>query len=113
MIIQFKKGKNYLAICPFHDDHHPSMSISREKQIYKCYSCGNGGNVITFVMNYEHVKFFDALKKIAEIIGYDDPRLHETIKVVPTNPSLDVLYDCSAELTKFYQYALVFADQFH
>lgn len=101
-----KKGKNYLAICPFHDDHHPSMSISREKQIYKCYSCGNGGNVITFVMNYEHVKFFDALKKIAEIIGYDDPRLHETIKVVPTNPSLDVLYDCSAELTKFYQYAL-------
>lgn len=101
-----KKGKNYLAICPFHDDHHPSMSISREKQIYKCYSCGNGGNVITFVMNYEHVKFFDALKKIAEIIGYDNPRLHETIKVVSTNPSLDVLYDCSAELTKFYQYAL-------
>ena len=44
-----RKGRNYTAVCPFHDDHDPSMSISEDKQIFKCFVCGTGGNVFTFV----------------------------------------------------------------
>ena len=43
-----KKGKNYFAVCPFHDDHSPSMSVSPEKQIYKCFACGNPAKVLKF-----------------------------------------------------------------
>ena len=46
------KGKNFFGVCPFHSDHSPSMSVSREKQIYKCFACGASGNVFNFVMNY-------------------------------------------------------------
>ena len=51
-----QKGKNFFAVCPFHDDHSPSMSISREKQIFRCFVCGATGNVITFVKKYHSVK---------------------------------------------------------
>lgn len=62
-----KSGRNYKAVCPFHDDHSPSMNISAEKQIYKCFSCGAGGNVFTFVQNYEQISFVQAVKRVAEI----------------------------------------------
>ena len=64
-----KKGKNYFGICPFHDDTNPSMSVSSDKQIYKCFSCGASGNVITFVMDYEHVDFREALSTLAKRAG--------------------------------------------
>ena len=65
------KGKDYKCVCPFHDDHSPSMSISTSKQIYKCFSCGAAGNVFTFVENYEHVSFGEAVRIVAEKIGYN------------------------------------------
>lgn len=64
-----KKGKNAVALCPFHDDHDPSLSISEDKKIYKCFVCGNGGNVFTFVMNYKKITFPEAVKEVADIIG--------------------------------------------
>lgn len=64
------KGKDYKCVCPFHDDHSPSMSISTSKQIYKCFSCGAAGNVFTFVQNFENVSFIEAVKIVAEKIGY-------------------------------------------
>ena len=64
------KGKDYKCVCPFHDDHSPSMSISTSKQIYKCFSCGAAGNAFTFVQNYENVSFIEAVKIVAEKIGY-------------------------------------------
>lgn len=63
------KGKNFFGVCPFHADHSPSMSVSREKQIYRCFSCGASGNVITFLMNYENINFVEALKKLADKAG--------------------------------------------
>lgn len=63
------KGKNFFGVCPFHADHSPSMSVSREKQIYTCFSCGASGNVITFLMNYENISFAEALKKLADKAG--------------------------------------------
>ena len=64
-----QRGKNYLAVCPFHDDHSPSMSVSQEKQIYKCFSCGATGNVFTFVQNYENVPFIEAVSIVADKCG--------------------------------------------
>lgn len=66
-----KKGKNYFAVCPFHDDHSPSMSISEEKQIYRCFVCGASGNVITFVRDYEKVDFKEALTILGKRIGLE------------------------------------------
>ena len=60
-----QKGKNYFGVCPFHEDHSPSMSVSEEKQIYKCFSCGAAGNVFTFVSDYENVSFIEAVKIVA------------------------------------------------
>lgn len=65
-----KKGKSYAAVCPFHDDHSPSLSLSQDKQIYKCFVCNAGGNVFTFVQNYENISFPEAVAKVAEYIGY-------------------------------------------
>ena len=65
------KGKNYFGVCPFHDDHSPSMSVSKEKQIYTCFSCGATGNVFTFVSNYEHIGFYDAVRELGNKVGYN------------------------------------------
>ncbi len=65
------KGKNFFGVCPFHDDHTPSLSVSPEKQIYSCFVCGNSGNVFTFVQNYENVDFVSSVKIVADKIGYN------------------------------------------
>ena len=62
-------GRNFKAVCPFHSDHDPSLHINVDKQIYKCFSCSAGGNVFTFVMNYENVSFKQAVKRVCEIEG--------------------------------------------
>jgi len=64
-----KKGKGYSAICPFHDDHDPSLSISEDKQIYKCFVCGNGGNVFTFVQNFKKISFPESVVEVSKVIG--------------------------------------------
>ncbi len=66
-----QRGKNYFGVCPFHDDHSPSMSVSREKQIFTCFSCGATGNVFTFVANDEHIGFYDAVRLLGSRVGYD------------------------------------------
>lgn len=64
-----KRGKNYFGVCPFHDDHSPSMSVSPEKQIYTCFSCGASGNVFTFVADFEKISFSHAVRLLGEKIG--------------------------------------------
>lgn len=73
-----QKGKNYFGVCPFHEDHSPSMSVSREKGIYKCFSCGATGNVFKFVGDYENINFAEAVKRVADKIGLS---LKSTIKI--------------------------------
>ena len=92
------RGKNYFGVCPFHDDSNPSMSVSREKQIYTCFSCGASGNVIKFIMDFENISFPDALHKCANManIHIDIKRNVEPIK----NKELYNIYDLS---NKFYQ----------
>lgn len=64
-----KKGKNYIGVCPFHDDHSPSMSVSPEKQIFTCFSCGATGNVFTFVADFEKISFIEAVRLLGEKVG--------------------------------------------
>lgn len=64
-----KKGNSYMGLCPFHSEKTPSFSVSRNKQMYHCFGCGVGGNVITFVMEYENYSFVEALKMLAERVG--------------------------------------------
>ncbi len=66
-----QRGKNYVCVCPFHDDHSPSMSVSEEKQIYKCFSCGATGNVFTFVSEFENVSFIEAVSIVANKCGME------------------------------------------
>ena len=61
-----KSGRNFLGLCPFHNDKSPSFTVSQEKQIYKCFSCGEAGNVITFVMKYKKMNFVEAAKYLAD-----------------------------------------------
>lgn len=68
-----KKGSNYFGLCPFHNEKSPSFSVSPQKQMYYCFGCGAGGNVITFVMEYENYSFQEALKMLAERAGVKLP----------------------------------------
>ncbi len=101
-----QKGRSYLAICPFHDDKNPSLNISKEKQIYKCFSCGAGGNALTFVQKYEKISFDEAVRKLASIIGYDDPRLISERHEKKVDADLVPLYKCINDLQLFYLYGL-------
>lgn len=92
------KGKNYFGVCPFHDDHSPSMSVSPEKQIYTCFSCGATGNVIKFIEDYENISFLEAVKKIADIAG-----IQVNIKSKNDYNKYQDLYDIYALAQKFYQ----------
>lgn len=92
------KGKNYFGVCPFHDDHSPSMSVSREKQIYRCFTCGASGNVLTFVMNYENIGFVDALKKLGDKVG-----IHLDIKSNQKSSKYSEFYDIYKLSTNFYK----------
>lgn len=65
------KGREYVCLCPFHDDHKPSMCVVPHKQIYHCFSCGAGGNSIDFVMNYHKMEFMDALRFLADRAGVE------------------------------------------
>ena len=91
-----KRGKNYFGICPFHDDHSPSMSVSPEKQIYTCFSCGATGNVFTFVSNYEHISFIESVRLLGEKLGYE---LNNNYHVETKNPDYEI---CSLA-SKFFQ----------
>ena len=68
-----KKGSSYFGLCPFHNEKSPSFSVSREKQMYYCFGCGAGGNVYTFLMEYENFTFQEALKYLADRAGVKLP----------------------------------------
>jgi len=72
-----KRGKEYVGLCPFHDDHKPSLNVSPVKQIYKCFSCGAGGGVYQFLMQYEKLSFPEAVRMLAERAGVALPRQNE------------------------------------
>ena len=93
-----KKGKNYFGLCPFHNDNNPSLSVSREKQIYKCFVCGEAGNVFNFLMKFENISFPEAVKIIGNEIGISV--FLDTPKKEDKNKAFYDIYDLA---NKFYQ----------
>lgn len=69
-----RRGRNYLALCPFHDEKTPSFSVSPDKQIFHCFGCGKGGNVFTFLMEHDKLSFIEAITALADRYGISLPR---------------------------------------
>ena len=92
-----KKGKNFFGMCPFHDDHNPSMSVSEEKGLFTCFVCHKTGNVFSFVQEYENISFIEAVKIVANKVGIElDTGYKETSKY-------DKHYEAVDLALKFYQ----------
>ena len=70
-----KKGSSYFGLCPFHNEKSASFSVSRQKQMYYCFGCGAGGNVFTFLMEYEKMSFTEAVQALAERAGVELPKI--------------------------------------
>ena len=101
-----KKGKDYVGVCPFHDDTDPSLRVSPTLNMFNCFVCHTGGTCITFVEKYLHISTFEAMKKVAEMSGFDDPRLRKETVIKNVDEKKNTLLKCLSDLTNLYQYAL-------
>ena len=101
-----KKGKNFVAVCPFHDDTNPSLSISPERQFFKCFVCGTGGTAISFVQKHEHISYGQAIRKVAELSNYHPEGLDNFAKSKPVDERKASLVKCLYDLNLYYQFAL-------
>lgn len=90
------------ALCPFHNDHSPSFSVNGDKQIYKCFSCGESGNVITFVQKYNNISFQEAIKILAENAG-----INITLDTPKKQSAYDKYYDINDTALKYYKNNLI------
>ena len=93
------RGKNFFGVCPFHDDSNPSLCVSREKQIYTCFSCHATGNVYTFLMNYDHMDFKEALRYLGEKVNVDVSNVRVNKKV----NKYDKLYEAYNLSVKYFE----------
>lgn len=101
-----KKGSNYFGLCPFHNEKSPSFSVSPGKQMYYCFGCGAGGNVITFVMEYENLTFQEAVKMLADRAGVNLPELEYNEEVRQKESRRAKLLEVNKEAAKYYYYML-------
>lgn len=101
-----RKGKDFVCTCPFHDDHNPSMSISLDKQIYKCFVCGEGGNVFTFVQKFENISFVEAVIKVADFAGVELDEADRHIDSVKIDPHIETLQKVLKSAIEYTNYTL-------
>ncbi len=101
-----KRGRNYTCLCPFHDDKKlGNFYVSQEKQFFKCFSCGTSGNAINFVQKRENITYIEALRKVCEIAGINEPRLLNKQKS-GVSLSLQETYKCLNDITDYYKAGL-------
>lgn len=95
-----KRGKNFIGLCPFHQEKTPSFTVSQDKQIYHCFGCGNGGNVFKFLMEFKNISFVEAVEEIADHVGikiqYDKGPLTEQ------QNELEELYEINILAARFF-----------
>ncbi|MDO9104142.1 MAG: DNA primase [Methylovulum sp.] len=97
-----KTGTNYVARCPFHVEKTPSFSVSRPKQFFHCFGCGVSGNAISFLMDYSHLDFVEAVEDLAAFAGLDVPRESSIGKVGSAKTDLSDLYLLMEQVATFY-----------
>ena len=101
-----KKGSSYFGLCPFHNEKSPSFSVSRDKQMYYCFGCGAGGNVFTFVMEYENYTFVEAVKYLAERAGIKLPEVEVTEEQKRIQTKRQQLLDIQKQAAQYFYYQL-------
>ena len=97
-----KKGANYMGLCPFHGEKTPSFSVSASRQMYHCFGCGVGGNVFTFLMEYENFSFPEAIRHLAERAGIKLPEEEFTPEAKKRADRRMRMFDINKEAAKFY-----------
>ena len=106
-----KQGRNYFGLCPFHGEKSPSFSVTKEKQIFHCFGCGKGGNVITFLMEIESLNFLEAVRILADKVNISLPEQHNSYRqsraVSEETENILSAYDW---LTKYYYHLLKYSD---
>ena len=99
-----RRGKSFVGLCPFHDDSTPSLNVSQEKQIYKCFACGAGGNSFTFLRDIENISFIEAVRQLADRAGIALP------DAKPADPDqqevFDQLYRANELAVKYFHHLL-------
>ena len=101
-----KKGANYFGLCPFHNEKSPSFSVSPAKQMYYCFGCGAGGNVLTFVMEYENYTFPEALKFLADRAGVKLPEVEYSQEARQKESRRAQLLEVNREAAKYFYFQL-------
>ena len=106
-----KSGRNYMGLCPFHREKSPSFCVSIDKQIFKCFGCSEGGNVITFIMKIENIDFWEAVEMLAERAGIDTTRYEVNNyynKIESTKKDMkDIMYKLNRDVGLFYHNNLI------
>jgi DNA primase len=97
-----KKGKEYWACCPFHNEKSASFSVSQNKQFYHCFGCQQSGNAISFLMEYDHMEFVEAIETLAQTMGIEVPYEQGQAPSAPTQ-SFDPLYESLEQCSNYYQ----------
>lgn len=107
--VQLKKqGRNYFGLCPFHDEKSPSFSVTKDKQIFHCFGCGKGGNVITFLMEMESFSFMDTITHLAQRAGINLPeQKNETSRM---SEEANTVLSAHEWLAKYYHHMLRYAE---
>ena len=105
-----KKGSSYFGLCPFHNEKSPSFSVSRQKQMYYCFGCGAGGNVFTFIMEYENYSFVEALRMLAERVGMEMPEMEYSKEAKEKADLKNTLLEVNKLAAKYF-YAQLKAEQ--
>lgn len=95
-----KRGKNFIGLCPFHQEKTPSFTVSEEKQIFHCFGCHTGGNVYKFLMEYKSISFIEAVKEVAEIVGIS--LNFEEDKFESANSELEEFYEINVFAAKYF-----------
>ena len=95
-----KAGKDYLGLCPFHDEKTPSFTVSQDKQFYYCFGCQARGTVLEFLKQIEHLDFIPAIEMLAARVGMEVPRQSQSDRV---NPQRDTIYEILDKATEFYR----------
>jgi DNA primase len=98
-----KKGQDYIGLCLFHQDSHPSMSVSPTKKIFKCFSCGVGGNVFEFLMKYKHLSFPEAVVELAQEFNVNLDGISFAPKQDKYSAEEKRLFEVNTEASKYYQ----------
>lgn len=101
-----KKGSSYFGLCPFHNEKSPSFSVTPSKQMYYCFGCGEGGNVISFIMKYENYTFVEAVKFLADRVGITLPETEYSAETKKQNDLRSILLEINKIAAKFFFYQL-------